>query len=91
MGNNILLNAFGVTKKTLVITDASGDGFGHTLMQKRNEDEVEARAQTRNNEKEIDGQRAPGTLRGPQDAKEYQGQILLAWDGGKCEEVGGGV
>ena len=29
MGNNILLNAFDVTKRTLFITDASGEGFGH--------------------------------------------------------------
>ena len=27
MGNNILLNAFDVPKKTLVITDASGEGL----------------------------------------------------------------
>ena len=33
MGNNILLNAFDVTKRTLAITDASGEGFGHILMQ----------------------------------------------------------
>ena len=32
MGNNILLNAFNVTKRTLVITDASGEGFGQLLM-----------------------------------------------------------
>ena len=53
MGNNILLNAFDVTKRTLVITDASGEGFGHILMQKRNEEEVEARAQARNNDGEM--------------------------------------
>ena len=40
MGNNLLLNAFDVTKRTLVITDASGEGFGHILMQKRKENEV---------------------------------------------------
>ena len=36
MGKNILLNAFNVTRTTLVITDASEEGFGHTLIQKRN-------------------------------------------------------
>lgn len=41
MGNNILLNAFDATKRTLVITDASGEGFGYIMMQKRNEDKVE--------------------------------------------------
>ena len=50
MGNNILLNAFDATKRTLVITDASGEGFGHIMIQKRNEDEVEARAQAVNRE-----------------------------------------
>ena len=50
MGNNILLNAFDPTKRTLVITDASGEGFGHILMQKRNKNEVEARAQAVNRE-----------------------------------------
>ena len=29
MGNNILLNSFDVTRRSLVITDASGQGFGH--------------------------------------------------------------
>ena len=32
MGKNILLNAFDVTRRTLVITDASADGFGLILM-----------------------------------------------------------
>ena len=50
MGNNILLNAFDATKRTLVITDASGEAFGHIMMQKRNEDKVEARAQAVNRE-----------------------------------------
>ena len=50
MGNNILLNAFDVTKRTLAITDASGEGFGHILMQKKNKNEVMATAQTRNRE-----------------------------------------
>ena len=40
MGKNILLNAFDVERSTLVITDASADGFGHILMQKKNENEV---------------------------------------------------
>ena len=43
MGNNIILNVLDVTKRSLVITDASGEGFGHILMQKRNKDEVEKR------------------------------------------------
>ena len=50
MGNNILLNAFDATKRTLVITDASGEAFGHIMMQKRNEDKVEKRAQAVNRE-----------------------------------------
>ena len=50
MGQNILLNSFDVTRKTLCITDASAEGFGHILMQKRNESEVEMRAQTANRE-----------------------------------------
>ena len=50
MGNNILLNAFYATKRILVITDASGEGFGHIMMQKRNEDKVEKRAQAVNRE-----------------------------------------
>ena len=50
MGNNILLNTFNVTRRTLVITDASGEGFGHILMQKRNKSEVKTRAQTVNRE-----------------------------------------
>ena len=36
MGKDILLNAFDFTRRTLVIRDASADGFGHILMQKRN-------------------------------------------------------
>ena len=35
MGKNILLNAFDITRRTLGIKDASADGFGHILMQKR--------------------------------------------------------
>ena len=35
MGKNILLNAFDVDRRTLVITDASADGFGHILMLKK--------------------------------------------------------
>ena len=45
MGRNILLNAFDVTRRTLVITDASAQGFGHILMQKRNESKVQVKAQ----------------------------------------------
>ena len=50
MGNNILLNAFDATKRFLVITDASGEGFGHIMMQKRNDDKVEKRTQAVNRE-----------------------------------------
>ena len=32
MGNNILLNAFDATKRTLVITDASCEGFWNIMM-----------------------------------------------------------
>ena len=45
MGDSILLNSFDVTGKSLVITDASGDGFGHTLLQKKEDNVWEARAQ----------------------------------------------
>ena len=48
MGKNILLNAFDVTRRTLVITDASADGFGHILMQKRNNNKFMVRAQSGN-------------------------------------------
>ena len=47
MGNNILLNSFDVNRRSLVITDASGEGFGHIHMQKKN-DQFEARAQATN-------------------------------------------
>ena len=50
MGKNILFNAFDVTRRTLVITDASADGFGHILMQRRNENKVMVKAQSRNRE-----------------------------------------
>ena len=50
MGKNILLNAFDVRRKTLVITDASEDGFRHILIQKRNENEVMVKAQRSNRE-----------------------------------------
>ena len=43
IGNNILLNSFDVTRRSLVITNASGKGFGHILMQKRNETEYQTR------------------------------------------------
>ena len=48
MGNSILLNWFDVTKRSLVITDASGDGFGHILLQRKDNNVWEARAQTTN-------------------------------------------
>ena len=50
MGKNILLNAFDVDRRTLVITDASADGFGHILMQKKNKDEFRVKAQRSNKE-----------------------------------------
>ena len=50
MGINLILNAFDVPKRTLFIKEAASEGFGHILMQNRNEEEVEVRAQTRNNE-----------------------------------------
>ena len=53
MGKNILLNSFNVTRMTLVITEASADGFGHILMQKRNKDEVMVKAQRGNKKGEI--------------------------------------
>ena len=48
IGNSILLNLFDVTKRSLVITDASGDGFGHILLQRKDNNVWEARAQTTN-------------------------------------------
>ena len=32
-GRNILQNSFDVNKRSLVVTDASGDEFGHILLQ----------------------------------------------------------
>ena len=55
MGRNILLNSFDVTRRTLVITDASANGFGHILMQKRNESEVMVKAQRGNQEGVLTG------------------------------------
>ena len=37
------LKCFDVARRTLVITDASGEGFGHILMQKRNVSEWQVR------------------------------------------------
>ena len=48
MGMKILLNAFSVTRRTLVITDASAEGFRHILMQKKNKSEVQVKAQAVN-------------------------------------------
>ena len=45
MGDSILLNSFVVTRKSLVITDATGDGFGHILLQKKENIVCEARAE----------------------------------------------
>ena len=53
MGNNILLNAFDVTKGTLVITDASAEGFGQILMQKKSVDQYQVRTQAKNRAGEI--------------------------------------
>ena len=50
MGKNILLNAFDVNRRTLVITDASADGFGHILMQKKSKEEFRVRTQRSNKE-----------------------------------------
>ena len=36
IGRNILQNSFDVNRETLVNTDATGDGFGHILLQKKN-------------------------------------------------------
>ena len=48
MGHSILLNWFDVTKRSLVITDASGDGFGHILLQRKESNVWEARDQAPN-------------------------------------------
>ena len=53
MGKNILLNSFDVTRRTLVIIDASTDEFGHILMQKRNKDKVMVKAQRGNKKGEV--------------------------------------
>ena len=36
MGESILLNSFEVNRKSLVVTDASGDGFGHIMKKEDN-------------------------------------------------------
>ena len=46
MVDSILLNSFDVNRKSLVITDASGDGFGHILRQKKENDVLAVRVQT---------------------------------------------
>ena len=53
MGNSILLNACDVTKRTLVITVASGEVFGHILIQKKSGDQYQVRTQARNRAGEI--------------------------------------
>ena len=50
MGKNILLNVFDVTRRTLVITDTSGEGFGHILMQKMNASEWQVKIGRMNRE-----------------------------------------
>ena len=42
MGNNNSLNSFDVHRRSLVITNASGEGFGHIVMQKKNEHQHQA-------------------------------------------------
>ena len=44
----VLLNSFDVNRRSLVITNASGDGFGHILLQKKNDNQFEACAQATN-------------------------------------------
>ena len=46
MGNSILLNSFDITKRLLMITDASRDSFGHILLQSKEGNVWEARAQS---------------------------------------------
>ena len=48
MRNSILLNSFDIPKRSLVITDASGDGFSHILLQRNENSVLEARAQATN-------------------------------------------
>ena len=45
IGVNILLNSFNVNMRSLVVTNASGDGFGHILLQQKEGGEVLARVQ----------------------------------------------
>ena len=45
IGVNILLNSFNVNRRSLVVTNASGDGFGHILLQQKEGGEVLARVQ----------------------------------------------
>ena len=47
-GNNILSNAFDFTKRIFVNTDASGEGFGHILMQKKSKSQYQMRTQATN-------------------------------------------
>ena len=44
------LNAFDVTRRTLVITDASAEGLGHILMQNRNGSKWQVKTQKMNRE-----------------------------------------
>ena len=53
MGKNIILNGFDVTRRTLVFTDASGEGFGHILTQKRNASEWQVKTGRMNREVEV--------------------------------------
>ena len=53
LGKNILLNAFDVTRRPLVITDASAEGIGHILMQKRNESKWQVRTRRMNHEGDV--------------------------------------
>ena len=53
-GRNILQNSFDVNKRSLVVTDASGDGFGHILLQQKEDGSLAARVQVAGRSGEVE-------------------------------------
>ena len=49
IGRNILLNSFNVNRRSRVVTDASGDGLGHILLQQNEGGCLSVRAQASDN------------------------------------------
>ena len=48
MGNSIILNSLNITKRSLVLNDASQDVFGHIILQRKESNVFEARAEATN-------------------------------------------